>query len=483
MNAVNFFRPCGWLGVALGLFLSVASHSSAQSTTPGLSVSLIAPTNGDTFSAPPNSIQITAATSDYGAYVHTIAFYAGSNQLAFLILDPIGPSETNGLVINVDYTWTDVAPGNYSLIAVVGDTAGQTATSAPVNITVSDSSPVPTVSIVATTPGATLLSPGVFTVSRSGNTNIPVNVFYSIGGLSSNGVVYASLPDPLFIPAGATSAQITVTPLKNPPFGAYETVDLQLTGSPGASPTTYIIANPSNATVRIFPVVTRPPPVVTIFATDPIAMEGTNFGRFQPVTSPTFTNYYSGTNTATFLVRRVGPTAVAPTNDLVVYYNIGGTASNGVDYVKLPGNVTIPAGKNYALITINPLEDIDPTSQPFSTVILSLYVPLEPLPQPQPYSLGWPAKAGAIILEESPFPGSPPFIPPIAVLPDSSFHINFPGTNGQNYCVQVSSDLINWLPVCTNPVVKGGIEFIDPEAATLASRFYRAAYVPALPQY
>ncbi len=432
MNAASFFCLWSRLGVILCLFLGYRTAAQTTGPTPAISVALLAPTNGATFPAPTNNIPIEAAFSDYGAYVHTIAFYAGTNQIGFLILDPIGPSETNGLVVDVDFTWINAPSGNYNLTAVVGDTAGRTATSAPVNITVLDSSAVPTVTIVATTSNANVLQPGVFTVYRAGNTNIPVNVFYSIGGLASNGVDYATLPDPLFIPAGATSAEITVMPLKNPPFGSFKTVDLQLTGSPGASPVTYLIGSPSNATVRIFATLTNPQPVVTIYATDPIAIEGTNFGPMQPVPTPAFTNYYSGTNTATFLVRRVGPTVVATTNgDLTVYYNIGGAASNGVDYVKLPGTVTIPAGKNYALITINPLEDIDPTSQFFSTVILSLYVPPEPVSQPQPYFLGWPATAGAIILEQRRFI-KPPVPPPIGMLPGNIFCAGFPATKGQN---------------------------------------------------
>ena len=41
-------------------------------------------------------------------------------------------------------------------------------------------------------------------------------------------------------------------------------------------------------------------------------------------------------------------------------YDIGGTASNGVDYVALPGFVTIPPGERRALITIVPIDDGPP---------------------------------------------------------------------------------------------------------------------------
>ena len=39
-----------------------------------------------------------------------------------------------------------------------------------------------------------------------------------------------------------------------------------------------------------------------------------------------------------------------------------------------------------------------------------------------------------------------------------------PATNGMNFCLQVSSDLVNWLPVCTNTVLKGSAQYVDPNA-------------------
>ena len=60
----------------------------------------------------------------------------------------------------------------------------------------------------------------------------------------------------------------------------------------------------------------------------------------------------------------------ATNNDLDVAYAIGGTATNGVDYVALPGAVTIPAGERRADITIVPLDDGPPDIT--STVILKL---------------------------------------------------------------------------------------------------------------
>lgn len=823
MKDSSLFRPlCRFLMAACFLAASLY-HCTAQVTEPPvypLTVSIVAPTNGAVFAAPA-SVQITADLQDYGAYPNRIAFYAGTNLLVSLILDPIGPSETNGLVVPVQYTWSNVPVGAYTLTAVASDTRGTIVTSAPVKITVTSSNPpVPVVTIVATDPIASIFGDtGTFTVYRTGPVSSLSNsltVFYSIGGTASNGVDYVTLPNSVTIPSGASSAQITVTPINDSALDANETVDLQLTQTPYGSPIiTYLVGSPSNAVVTILgnlpptvgivlptngavftapaniqilakasdpggfvrtveffagtkslgivtnnPIVLEPlaptagngstvypinlfsllwsnvlagsytltavatdnggvmatsapvnitvstilpppptnippvvaiesptngatfpananiqicasaldvdgfvttvqffagttslgivtnypilvadvpnsplppyhmlcltwsnvppgaytltavatdnggatgtsapvnitvvtnlppptnippvvaietpingsifdapanipivayahdpdgfvhtveffagttslgivtnnpivvdppvspgtgivypvstpfhilwsgvptgsytltavatdfggasttsapvkitvtastaPPVVTIIATDPIASVCTNFPCAMPATA--FANYCGGTNTATFLVRRAGDTNHAITVD----YSIGGTASNGVDYVTLPGYVTIPAGQRYGLVTIVPRKAIHASAQSFLTVILALTEPPPPVVTPPPYIIGWPGKAEAIILQDCNTPW-----PVTGILPDASFHVCLPGTNGMNFCLQVSTNLINWAPLCTNTVVKGSIEFVDPEAGTLGKRYYRAVPVPS----
>ena len=54
-----------------------------------------------------------------------------------------------------------------------------------------------------------------------------------------------------------------------------------------------------------------------------------------------------------FTVRRQGCNA----DPLTVHYTVGGTATNGLDYQPLSGSVTIPAGKDFASVTIVPIDD------------------------------------------------------------------------------------------------------------------------------
>src|SRR6185503_2690088 len=76
-------------------------------------------------------------------------------------------------------------------------------------------------------------------------------------------------------------------------------------------------------------------PIVSVFVLDSIATETAN-----DCGSVTFTRY--------------GPSDA----DLTVYYEVSGTASNGIDYLALPGVITIPAGQksiNLPIVAINDL--------------------------------------------------------------------------------------------------------------------------------
>ena len=210
----------------------------------------------------------------------------------------------------------------------------------------------------------------------------------------------------------------------------------------------FAVSFPVNITILPpLPPPTNPPRAVTISAIDPIAIEGTNCWVWSGLTNtvPTWSNWPGGTRVpltncgpknATFGVYHSGDT----NSDLTVAYAIGGTASNGVDYVTLPGVVTIPAGQRLAMISVVPLDDGPPDLN--STVILKLLPSTNTLPD---YFVGSPASAAALILD------SPAPTPVTGALPDRTFHLNAAGPNGAWFHVEYSTDMLQLDPDLHQP--------------------------------
>ena len=108
--------------------------------------------------------------------------------------------------------------------------------------------PLPTISVAATQPEALVFgpTPGQFTVTRTGATTSSLTVNYSLAGTMANGTGYTLLPDTVTIPAGATSAAITVTPIEDSQAVSSPTVQLTLSAE-----LAYIVGSPNMATVTI----------------------------------------------------------------------------------------------------------------------------------------------------------------------------------------------------------------------------------------
>jgi hypothetical protein len=105
----------------------------------------------------------------------------------------------------------------------------------------------PTVTIVATDADASEAGPdeGAFTVSRTGITSSSLTVSFTARGTATNGVDYVNVGTTVVIPAGASSATITVTPRADGAVEGQEAVDITIAA--GA----YAIGSPATATVRI----------------------------------------------------------------------------------------------------------------------------------------------------------------------------------------------------------------------------------------
>src|SRR5260221_1725898 len=138
--------------------------------------------------------------------------------------------------------------------------------------------------------------------------------------------------------------------------------------------------------IAVKPTLTLTQDVVNIVATDPDATE-------IPVVPPGM-GIPQFIDPAVCTVTRRGDTGFP----LVVFYGIGGTASNGVDYVALPGAVTIPAGADSATIEVFPIDDF--LVEGTETVVLTILPPICPAifpPPPGCYLVGPSNRAEAFI--------------------------------------------------------------------------------------
>jgi hypothetical protein len=325
-----------------------------------------------------------------------VEFFAGDHSLGFgTFVDvqcPNAPSDCPFYSL----VWTNAPAGDYVITAKATDRAGASSVSDPAAITI-----LTGVNIFATDPDATEVPATTgaapdsarFTIRRASRSDSIV-VYYQIGGTALNGIDYEKLSGEVSMPQGVSSVDIIVTPIDDTLFEETETIELTLIPPCPAC----LFANPpcelpqgtncypiglKNKAVAFLhdndPPLSNDLPVATIVAVDPIAVEGafcpSNWWWTAPTATGGWTNNSTalppcpGTNTALFEVRRHGPTNA----DLTVYYTIGGTATEGLDYKPLRNSgtvpsVVIPAGRYAARIQITPIDDTIPEG--IETVVL-----------------------------------------------------------------------------------------------------------------
>jgi Glycosyl hydrolase family 9/Cellulase N-terminal ig-like domain len=102
------------------------------------------------------------------------------------------------------------------------------------------------VTITATDASRIGPTPGRFTFTRTGNTDSPLAISYSLGGTASSGVDYQPSGNTVTIPAGATFTTLDITPTAVTSVANAKTVVL----TPSSS-ATYSVAAPGNATLTI----------------------------------------------------------------------------------------------------------------------------------------------------------------------------------------------------------------------------------------
>lgn len=289
----------------------------------------------------------------------------------------------------------------------------------------------------------------------------------NLGSTSSRSTVsYANL---FGVPVPALGGTFCLT-WSNPPVGGY-LLTAVAKNSAGLSRT----SAPVNITILASATNSNPTGTVSIIATDPVAIAGTNAYVWRGVTNatPSWTNWSGafqwftnwGPKDALFTLARYGDAS----SNLTVNYSIGGTASNGVDYAALPGYAIIPAGSAYALIPIVPIDN--GASNINKTIILTLTASTN---APASYIVGSPSRAAGIIMENWRRLAA-------SALAGDSFHLVATGPDGAWFCIQYSTDLVSWSTVSTNQVFQGSIDFVDPDTTTSASRYYRAVPIVGTP--
>lgn len=130
------------------------------------------------------------------------------------------------------------------------------------------------------------------------------------------------------------------------------------------------------------------PDVVTVIATDSTGAE--------PERVPPGMGRPTLLDPIVFTFHREGPTDF----ELPVFYEVGGTADNGVDYEKLSGQILMPSGAAEVVLVVTPFDD--GVQEPTEMVTIRVIPPICPAIFPQPrfcYQTGFPSSAKATIAD------------------------------------------------------------------------------------
>ena len=226
---------------------------------------------------------------------------------------------------STNHAGVTVASANNAATVTISDGSGADSDATTVSIAASDAT--------GSEPGT---DDGAFTVTLDGGKVAPtggIAVTYTITGTATAGTDFTTLTGTVTVPAGQSSATISVDVLDDNVVEVPETVIVTLTGTNHAGAT--IHATNKTATVTIDSA--DDAATVSISVTDATGRE-------------------PGTDDAQFTVTLSGG-KLAPTGGIAVNYTTGGTATAGSDLTALTGTVTIPAGASSATIAVDVLDD------------------------------------------------------------------------------------------------------------------------------
>ena len=270
------------------------------------------------------------------------------------------PTGSSSATVNVQPIDDSVSESLETVVLAISSNAGYLIDSSNSTATVSIiDDDVQVVNVVATDATATevdLTQPGAqadtatFLVTRTGDTTQALTVYYSVSGIYNtgvgaiHGVDYEALPGVLVIPAGETSAAVTIMPRWDGLGEGAEKVQFQL----GAGPTNYQLGPNNNAIITINDNATDVPYVSVIQMTN----------AAEPSTSGIFRIAARGAGTGTITVNyTMSGTAVAGTD-----YNITGIGSTTITL-----NNGAEVTKDISVVPVN-----NATADPLRTITMTL---------------------------------------------------------------------------------------------------------------
>ncbi|WP_285446063.1 putative Ig domain-containing protein [Xanthomonas sp. fls2-241-TYG-148] len=178
-----------------------------------------------------------------------------------------------------------------------------------------------------------------YTVTLSQSSSSATTVNLSRSGTATSGTDYTGAPNSVVVPANATTATFSVTPVADTTVEANETVVISVVSGSG-----YAIGSPSSATATI---VNDDFPTASITVSPASVPEDGAANLIYTVT-----------------LDQAAQSAVS------IAFNVGGSATSGSDYAAVSSPLTIAAGQISGTITINPTADA--TIEPDETVVISL---------------------------------------------------------------------------------------------------------------
>lgn len=257
---------------------------------------------------------------------------------------------------------TAAAPGNYPVTLRVTDASTGPGSYFELESFTLTISPPPSVSISVapasvSEDGATNL---VFTATRSLNLSSPTVVNITTSGTATAGADYTGDVATVTIPAGATTAFITIDPTVDATVEADETVILTVAAGTG-----YTVGAPASATGTIL---NDDVPSATIAVAPASVAEDGAANLVYTIT--------------------LNQAVLTPTS---VNFTVAGTATSGTDYAAVTSPLLIGSGSTTGTITVNPTADA--TIEVDETVILTLAAGVG-------YTVGAPAGATGTITND-----------------------------------------------------------------------------------